>query len=50
MERADLLVALWMVAAFIVGTIVFSPLSGAALSLVTTFAFGAILRIREIYE
>jgi hypothetical protein len=50
MERLTVLVGLWMVGSFAVGTVVFRPLSGAALSLVTTFAFWAILRIQDIYE
>jgi hypothetical protein len=50
MKRIDVLVVLWMVGSFAVGTVVFSPLNGAVLSLVTTFAFGATLRIQDIYE
>jgi demethoxyubiquinone hydroxylase (CLK1/Coq7/Cat5 family) len=50
MQRQSLLVVLWMISSFAVGAIVFSPLDGAAFSLVTTFALGAIFRIRDIYE
>jgi hypothetical protein len=50
MQNLDLLVILWMIGSFIVGLLAFSPIDGAALSLVTTFAFWATLRIRDIYE
>jgi len=39
----DVLVTLWMIAAFTVGTVTFSPLNGVALSFVTTFMFWALL-------
>jgi len=50
MERQNLLVGLWLVGSFTVGAVVFSPLDGAVLSSVTTFAFWATLRIRDIYD
>lgn len=50
MERLALVVVIWMVGSFTVGAITFSPLDGAALSLVTTFAFWAAVRVRDIYE
>lgn len=50
MDRLTLLVIIWMIGSFIMGAIAFSPLNGAALSLVTTFVFGATLKGREIYE
>lgn len=50
MERLTLLVGLWMIGSFAAGAVAFSPVDGAALSLVTTFGFWASVRIRDIYE
>jgi len=50
MVRQSLLVVLWLIGSFAVGTLAFSPLNGAVLSFVTTFGFWAVLRIREIYD
>jgi len=50
MKRDSVIIAVWMLAVFAVGAIVFSPVNGAALSLLTTFAVWAILEIRDTYE
>jgi hypothetical protein len=49
MEWLTLLVIARMIGSFILGAVAFSPLNGAAISLVTTFAFGAALRVRDMY-
>jgi tryptophan-rich sensory protein len=50
MQRNSVIILIWMLVAFAVGTIVISPVNGAALSFLTTFAVWGILELQDTYE